>query len=605
MRRHIIAVAIAIPVTVMLFVAAGYAHDEIVSADSVSRGVTVVGIDLSRLPRQEAVAAIAAYEERLVDKPVDLVIDGKTVILEPSAVGLSIDEEAVVDEAMDVRRRNGLFANFGAWFRTWGSSTEVAVPVTYDEQRLTELLDAWSRTAIAKPAYEGAVRIENGVAVPEYPRPGLVIDVDAALPLIAAELVVPDREVVTVPLEPLQPMVTAGDVDVAVVKANTMIGEPITLRRAGGAATLQFSTAGLASALRSEVVVHSPAAVEVSFDASALEAIAAAAADDLAVPPTDASFTFDDETKTFTIIPSVRGLAVDIDAVPDAVLRASLSTHAGFLPMTEGEEAAFTTEMAEAMQPLGEVSSFTTYHPCCQSRVTNIQLLADEVRGAIVMPGEVFSINERAGKRTIAEGYVRAGAIINGRVECCDNPANVGGGTSQFATTLYNAVFFGCYEDVFHQPHSLYFSRYPYVREATLGFPSPDVKFRNDSDAIVYIDTSYTPSSITVTFYGNNGGRTCEAERDGNVVTRVMTWPDGHVTKQTWSWNYRSPREDEPTTTTRPPTTTTTLPPDTTTTTLPPDTTTTLPPDTTTTLPPDTTTTTVGTTTTTTGSPTP
>jgi vancomycin resistance protein YoaR len=595
MRRYIIAAAIAVPVVLVLFVAAGYAHDEVISSDQVSRGVSAVGIDLARLPRERAVAAIASYEEALATEPVELVIDGQAVNLDPTSVGLEVDEEAIVEEAMSIRRRDGLFANFGAWFRSWTSSTTIDVPVTFDEEALTTQLDTWSRTAIGKPAYEGAVRVENGVAVPEYPRAGLVIDIDAALPLIGEQLVSSRRSPVVVPLEPLEPMVTAAEVDVAVVKANTMIGEAVALRRPGQAATLLFSPAGLASALRSEVVVHSPATVEVSFDEEALQSIAAASAEDFTVPPTDATFTFDDETKTFTIVPSVRGQKLDIDAVPDAVLRASLSTNAGSLPMTEGDEAAFTTEMAEAMGPLGEVSSFTTYHPCCQSRVTNIQLLADEVRGAIVMPGEVFSVNERAGQRTLAEGYVRAGAIINGRVECCDNPANIGGGTSQFATTLYNAVFFGCYEDVFHQPHSLYFSRYPYVREATLGFPSPDVKFRNDSDAIVYIDTSYTSSSITVTFYGNNGGRTCDAERDGNTVTRVMTWPDGHVTTQRWSWNYRSPREDPPatTTTTKPPatTTTTTAPATTsTTTTAPPTTTTTAPP--TTTMPPTTTTTT-------------
>jgi len=589
MRRYIIAAAIAVPVVLVLFVAAGYVHDEVISSDQVSRGVSAVGIDLARLPRERAVAAIASYEEALATEPVELVIDGQAVNLDPASVGLEVDEEAIVEEAMSVRRRDGLFANFGAWFRSWTSSTTIDVPVTFDEEALTTQLDTWSRTAIGKPAYEGAVRVENGVAVPEYPRAGLVIDIDAALPLIGEQLVSSQRSPVVVPLEPLEPMVTAAEVDVAVVKANTMIGEAVALRRPGQAATLLFSPAGLASALRSEVVVHSPATVEVSFDEEALKSIAAASAEDFTVPPTDASFTFDDETKTFTIVPSVRGQKLDIDAVPDAVLRASLSTNAGSLPMTEGDEAAFTTEMAEAMGPLGEVSSFTTYHPCCQSRVTNIQLLADEVRGAIVMPGEVFSVNERAGQRTLSEGYVRAGAIINGRVECCDNPANIGGGTSQFATTLYNAVFFGCYEDVFHQPHSLYFSRYPYVREATLGFPSPDVKFRNDSDAIVYIDTSYTSSSITVTFYGNNGGRTCDAERDGNTVTRVMTWPDGHVTTQRWSWNYRSPREDPPatTTTTKPPatTTTTTAPATTsTTTTTAPPTTTTLPPTTTTTM---------------------
>ena len=206
------------------------------------------------------------------------------------------------------------------------------------------------------------------------------------------------------------------------------------------------------------------------------------------------------------------------------------------------------------MGPFGEVSSFTTYHPCCKNRVKNIQLLADEVGGALVLPGEEFSINERAGKRTTAEGYVRAGAIINGKIYCCDSSINIGGGTSQFATTFYNAVFFGCYEDILHQPHSLYFSRYPYVREATLGFPLPDVRFRNYSDAVVYIHTEYTGGSVTVTFYGNNGGRTCTSERSGNTITRVMEHPNGSVTTQDWTWNYRQPRVDEKpkTTTTKP-----------------------------------------------------
>ncbi len=590
-RRYIIAAAVAVPVVVLVFLGAGYAHDEVISSDIVSRGVTAAGIELSRLPRDAAERALAAHERLLVDTPVVVIVDGKEVRLDPASVGLSIDEGDVVDDAMTVRRRGG-FGNVGAWLGTWTSTTEIDVPIDYDTDAIAAQLEMWSTTAIGKPAYEGAVRIENGRAVPEYPQAGLAIDVPAAVPLIEAQLVTTDRSPVEVPLVPVAPMVTDGDVDVAVAEANALISDAVVLRAPGGTGSMVFTPAGLASALRSDVVVHSPAVVEVTLDPDTISRIAAESADQFAIPPVDASFTFDDETKTLSIVPSIRGQRVDLDAIPDVVARAAIGSDTGRLPMTEGDEAAFTTEMAEAMGPLGEVSSFTTNHPCCQTRVTNIQLLADEIRGAIVMPGEVFSINDRAGRRTLAEGYVRAGAIINGRVECCDNPANVGGGTSQFATTFYNAVFFGCYEDVFHQPHSLYFSRYPYVREATLGYPSPDVQFRNDSDAIVYIDTTYTSSSITVTFYGNNGGRTCESERDGNTITRVMTWPDGRVTRQSWTWNYKQPREDDPpptTTTTAPPTTT--VPPSSSTTTLPPDTTTTLPPDTTTTLPPDTTTT--------------
>jgi vancomycin resistance protein YoaR len=586
MRLYIIVAAIAIPVVAGLFLGAGYVHDEVVNDDRVSRGVTAEGIELSRLTESSAEASIAAYEQTLTSQPVELIIDGSTVLLDPTAIGLAIDEEAVVDEAMRTRRRGG-FRNLGAWFTTFTSSAAIEVPVTYDEEALEDLLAEWSKTEVAKPAYEGAVLIENGVAVPEYPRAGLMIEVDAAVPLIAEQLVTPERAPVEVPLVPLEPIVQPGDVDVAVVKANALIGDSVTMRRADNPRPLVFTPAGLASALRSEVVVNSPATLEVSLDHDILTEIALEQVDSFAVPPTDATFSFDDEAKTLSIIPSMRGKQVDLERLPELVERAALSTGVAVMPMTDGEEAEFTTEMAEAMGPLGEVSTFTTRHPCCQSRVRNIQLLADEIRGAIVMPGEEFSINEHAGKRTLAEGYVRAGAIINGRVECCDSAVNIGGGTSQFATTFYNAVFFGCYEDVFHQPHSLYFSRYPYVREATLGFPLPDVVFKNDSDAVVYIDTTYTSGSITVTFYGNNGGRECTSERNGNTITRVMKWPDGSVTTQDWTWNYRKPRPDEPeekptTTTTAPPDTSTTVPTDTTTTTeAPPETTTTVAPPTT------------------------
>ena len=85
-------------------------------------------------------------------------------------------------------------------------------------------------------------------------------------------------------------------------------------------------------------------------------------------------------------------------------------------------------------------------------------------------------------------------------------------GVSQFGTTLFNAVFFSCLEDVEHQPHSLYFTRYPAGREATLGIPGPDVKFRNNTPHPVVIRTWHSAASVSVRMYGDNGGLACEAD---------------------------------------------------------------------------------------------
>ncbi|KAA3637197.1 MAG: hypothetical protein DWP92_08265, partial [Armatimonadetes bacterium] len=473
------------------------------------------------------------------------------------------DEVYVVDQAMRVRRASNGFNNFAKWIGTRiGGVTDIAVVATIDHEALDAILTEWDLTVIDEPAYDGAVVVVNGVPTAEYPQAGTRIDHDPAADLILAAISTGSDEAIVLPLIDIEPRVDDANVDQAVALAKTLVSDAIVLRPEGQTTPLVFSSAGLTTALRSEIVTHSPATVVPYLDEDVIEAIALMQSKVFEVPPVDASFTFDTETKEISVVPSKVGRMIDIEAIPSVVSKAALGSRSGTIPMIDGAQPALTTEMAEAMGPFGEVSTFTTHHPCCANRVVNIQLLADEINGHWVMPGEIFSINDTAGKRTTAEGYRRAGAIIGGEVVCCDSPVNVGGGTSQFATTFYNAVFFGCYEDIFHQPHSLYFSRYPFVREATLGFPAPDVKFRNDSDAVVYIETSYTPSSITVTLYGNNGGRTCESQRSGNTITRVMTHPDGSVTTQDWTWNYRS-KKTTTTTTTKPPsssTTTTTVP---------------------------------------------
>ncbi|MEE8485454.1 MAG: VanW family protein [Acidimicrobiia bacterium] len=586
MRRYIVAAAITVPLMLAIFGSVGYASDEMIGPDRISRGVTAAGIDLSRLTQGDATGLLASYEARLIAEPVVVIVEGAELSLDPAMAGFSIDEGAITATAMTVRRSPGLFTNIRLWFDAFTSAVEVPVPTTINEAALADLLDEWTVTVLDTPAYEGAVKISNGAAVPEYPQAGLRIDVEAATALIHEQLATPDRTPVTLPLVPLSPVITDADVDAAVSRASQLIDSKVVLTSADQTATIIFTSAGLATALTSEITRHSPPTLVVGLDAGTLRAIASRSSDLFVVPPVDATFTFDDETRSLSVVPSIVGQKVDLDRIPQVVIAAAEGGGSGVIPMTEGDEASFTTGMAEEMGPLGEVSTFTTKHPCCQRRVINIQLLADAIDGAIVMPGEEFSINERAGERTTAKGYVRAGAIIDGRVQCCDSVINIGGGTSQFATTFYNAVFFGCYEDVFHQPHSLYFSRYPFVREATLGFPTPDIIFRNDSEAIVYIHTEYTPSSITVTFFGNNGGRTCTSERSGNTITRVMEHPHGSITTQEWTWKYRQPKPEPTTTTTMPPTTTTTTTTPPTTTTTPPTTTTTTTTATTETAPP-------------------
>jgi vancomycin resistance protein YoaR len=526
-----------------LIVGGAYARDEVIDADRVSRGVTIVGIDVSRNTAGETSAVIAAHEDDLLATPVVIIVDGQEHVIDPSEVELAVDEGALTHEALTLRREDGVWPNIKAWLNSWTSNETVEVPVAIDDDLLAEILDGLTES-IGKPAYDGAISVVHGKVTPDYPHDGLQVDVVAAVPLVREQLLRVDRLTVDIPLAPIPSTIDIDEMDRAIAEADGLVSEPVILTDKESGSTILFSTAGLKAALRYQIVVNSQPRLEVSLDEKVLTEIASGVADRFTIPPESASYVYDKETKIFTVVPSVLSSVVDLDAIPATIGDAIATDGSGKVPRTDGPDAEFSTEVARAV-PMREVSSFTTSHPCCQRRVTNIQNLADEIDGSVVLPGETFSVNDTAGKRTLAEGYVRAGAIINGEVTCCDHPANIGGGTSQFATTFYNAIFFGCYEDVFHQPHSLYFSRYPYVREATMGFPAPDVKFLNDSDAAVYIDTSYTSGSITVTFYGDNGGRACSSERSGNTITRVMEHPDGSTTRQQWTWTYKQPKKSE------------------------------------------------------------
>jgi len=183
--------------------------------------------------------------------------------------------------------------------------------------------------------------------------------------------------------------------------------------------------------------------------------------------------------------------------------------------------------IADDLTPLADlgiselIGEFTTEHPADEDRVINIQRMADIVRGAVIEPGDTFSLNSYVGERTTAKGFVPAGVIYDGVFD-----EDVGGGVSQFATTLFNASFFGGLDFVEYQPHSIYIDRYPFGREATVNWPTVDLRIRNPSDFSVLIWTEYTPTTITVKLFGTatvSGAQTDQTTEPLNECTKVRT----------------------------------------------------------------------------------
>ena len=183
------------------------------------------------------------------------------------------------------------------------------------------------------------------------------------------------------------------------------------------------------------------------------------------------------------------------------------------------------------------ISGYTIHHDCCEPRVTNLELFSDTVTGAVVQPGGRLSLNRLVGRRTVDKGYLPADTWVVDRVS-----DTVGGGISQYAATMYNAIFWGGFIGSYARPHSVYIPRYPPGIEGTLDYPSIDLSFRNDTESPVLVVSDYTDTSLTVKLYGDNDGRAVIGEwKDGWHTLDVLTQggPDARVVTGQVSRPYR------------------------------------------------------------------
>jgi vancomycin resistance protein YoaR len=572
---RIILIVLLVPVGLALMAGIVFASDRLTRGGEILGRVTVAGVQLGGLGEDDARAALQGLEQRLAEAPVPVLVDGRRFSLDPAAVGFDVDEDALVARALEHGREGHLASQFTWWVTQFGDEEglDLPIPYTFDAAALAAVVAEWEVSGLDDPPFPGEVAVADGEVVFRYPVAGTGIDREQAGRLLNDALGDTGRGEVELPTRPIDPPLTAADIDAVVARARSLLDGDVTLVSAPTRGHLVIPSSVLGRSLSvARDDGASPPAFVFSWDPAPLRAYAATRTEGLTTEPVNAELLIDKYTDEVTIKPGFPARVPDLVALP---ARVELAIRAGyrtaFLPYRDGTQPGVTTADIEGLGITGLIGEFTTPHNCCEPRVINIHLIADAVDGVMVMPGETWSLNRHVGPRTAAQGYVPAPAIIAGELTCCDSPINIGGGTSQLTTTLFNAIFFAGLEDVAHTPHSTWISRYPEGREATLGWPVPDLVFRNNTENAVIIHTLYTDTSVTAKIYGDNGGLQVEAGLSGRynytpVITRYLrnaeippgeervkqsgsggwsvdvfrhiTYPDGNQTTEKWTWHY-------------------------------------------------------------------
>ncbi|MEO0494843.1 MAG: VanW family protein [Actinomycetota bacterium] len=562
MRNALLAV---VAVVVVFF--AGWVVDDKILGGDIARNTSIAGVDVGRLDVDEATEVLT--DGRLTDRPVELRHGANSLTVTSADLGVIVDADRAVSEAAE---RPSLFVQPIRWVGSLFGERSFDVEYDLDIDILADVVagsDSIFDLDFGLPQLELVDGRFVEVDIAERP----IVDTDELRDRVLDAAVAggDGTAIIEIPIGGSEAVDRGADELIA--EAHRLTENGVSLQVPGVSYQRRVSQSALRSWLTFGGTVDEPT---ISLDEDLVQSTVETLFIDYGEAGEEPTFTVDAVGRVRIVGSSPGAVCCTLDT-PERILTAMEAAEQVVQLRPREDPDVRGIEWAESLGIVEVIGEFTTEFRANQTRNINIQRIAELTQGAIVEPGGEFSINDYVGRRTRENGFVDAGVISNGVFT-----TSVGGGISQYATTLFNAAFFAGLDFGDYQSHSIYISRYPYGREATVNFPNVDLEILNTTPYGILIWPTTTDTSITVTIYGTKwveGEQTGQTEgRQGVSCTRVTTertrtyLEDGRTEIDTVFALYRpegvrcdgSPSDPAARTTTTTTTTTSTVPPATT-----------------------------------------
>lgn len=495
----------------------------------VLRNVTIAGHAIGGTNRAELDRVLDTVEEQLRATPVRVATTDGGFTAAGASFGITLDRPAIRAAAFEARRPKKTTDRLGDYFGSFFGTKKLAVPVHVSVTDTAKTLSANEGDKRRDPV-DPQLKLRNGKFTTLPGSDGEGIDATALAEAIPAAIA-PGKLPITIAANrvPLPSKFTTAELQGLVDRATALTANPIPF--VVGDQHLQIEPAQLRAWVTPTIVNrHVQLVLDPDKTLAGIRALVGATVR----KAENATLTVDASGTVFAV-PSVDGLECCEPGTVERIQKAFSGQIA--TPVTLDLTVItpkVTTEEVTGLKVKEPIGSFTTKHKAGEDRVKNIHRIADLIRGQVILPGDTFSVNKFIGPRTEAKGFVEAHVIEDGVFK-----DSFGGGISQFATTLFNAAFFGGLDITAYKPHSLYISRYPFGREATLSYPYPDLKIHNNSPYGVMIWPTYTASTITVTLYSSAYAKgavldqktSTQGECKVAVTTRIRTYTDGRTSQ--------------------------------------------------------------------------
>lgn len=452
-------------------------------------GVSVAGVPVGRLTTAEASAVVSEYATKLGSRPIKLHAADAVIETTVAELGLGVDVAETVSSLP-----NGEWNPF-ALLLVMLRGVDVT-PVLDADSKFGAALSSLGRE-VNQPAVDASIKFVSGKPAVVAASRGRLLDRPTAARQIKAAVAagLPSAEI-DLPMTAQSPVIT----DAAARKyleevVSVAVSAPVIVDvKDRPELSNNFSKSDLRAAIRFRIV---NGALRAYVDPAVLAA--RADADFLAITQPVRDATWDVSSGRPVVVPSQSGFGVSDQALAAAVESVWLQpTERRTSVLFEPLDPKLTTGAIEALGVKELMASYTQRFPAATYRSVNIGRAAELINGTLLMPGATFSMNDTIKERTEENGYTSGWIIGPGGVFQYEP----GGGVSTATTATFNAAWFAGLEFLQWRAHSIYISRYPAGREATVSWGSLDMRFRNNYDTAVFITTKMTRTSITVYFWG-------------------------------------------------------------------------------------------------------
>ncbi len=523
--------ALVLSTSVIAIAALGFSlgYYELALRERIFPGVRIAGVDVGGMTPEEALAALQrARAQTDGTQTLRLSVADQTFTVRMDEFGAATDLAEAVWQAWHVGREGDWITQWRERLLAWWQGAEVGSVLYFDEHAARQRIDQIARQVERAPR-DATVRIE-GTRVVEVPfEVGLDVNEEATLRLVRAFVAQGQPTAIVVPHELRPPQRTRVSEVVEAVRT-VLSGDVVVLlpqwdrddNLLPPREAFRIRSSDLARLFTLE---EHEGTLRVRWQRESLAALVTPFAAAVERAPQNARFTFNPATQTLTpIAPAREGRALDVEASVEAIIRAAHSPQdrTAALVVRTTPPPIPTTATAQQLGITALITEATTYFKgSSAARLANVRLAASRFHGVVIPPGTVFSFNALVGEISREEGFEEGLIIVGNRTV-----RGVGGGVCQVSTTAYQAALRAGFPILERYPHGYRVSYYERGMgpgfDASVYSPWADLKFRNDLNSHLLIETYYDPVRVTLTFrfYGTPDGRVVTISRP--TITDVV-----------------------------------------------------------------------------------